>query len=142
MMVDEKDRIIISMLKENSRVSYSEIARKLGISEVAVMKRIKKLESNGVIKKYTVIVDYKKLGYNMVSITGLDALPEYLFSVIEQLKKKDYVEFLAITSGDHSIMVKIIAQDNDELTRIHREIESMQGVHHVRPAIILNVIKE
>ncbi|MCE4607265.1 MAG: Lrp/AsnC family transcriptional regulator [Desulfurococcales archaeon] len=141
-MVDEKDRIIISMLKENSRVSYSEIARKLGISEVAVMKRIKKLESNGVIKKYTVIVDYKKLGYNMVSITGLDALPEYLFSVIEQLKKKDYVEFLAITSGDHSIMVKIIAQDNDELTRIHREIESMQGVHHVRPAIILNVIKE
>ena len=142
MMLDEKDKIIINMLKENSRISYSEIARKLGISEVAVMKRVKKLESNGVIKKYTILVDYKKLGYNMVSITGLDTLPEYLFSTIEELKKKNYVEFLAITSGDHSIMVKIIARNNDELTKIHKEIESMQGVHHVRPAIILNIVKE
>jgi Lrp/AsnC family transcriptional regulator for asnA, asnC and gidA len=141
-MLDEKDKIIIDMLRENSRVSYSEIARKLGISEVAVMKRVKKLETNGVIKKYTVVVDYKKLGYNMVSITGLDTLPENLFSVIEELKLKDYVEFLAITSGDHSIIVKIIARDNDELTKIHREIENIEGVHHVRPAIVLNIVKE
>ncbi|MEB3772596.1 MAG: AsnC family transcriptional regulator, partial [Desulfurococcales archaeon] len=67
-MIDEKDKVIVDMLRENARVSYSEIARKLGISEVAVMKRVKKLEASGVIKKYTVIVDYKKLGYNMVSI--------------------------------------------------------------------------
>jgi Lrp/AsnC family transcriptional regulator for asnA, asnC and gidA len=141
-MIDEKDKVIVEMLRENARVSYSEIARKLGISEVAVMKRVKKLEASGVIKKYTVIVDYKKLGYNMVSITGLDVLPEHLFTVIEELKSKNYVEFLAITSGDHGIIVKIIAKDNEELTRIHREIESLPGVHHVRPAIILNIIKE
>ncbi|MCE4614706.1 MAG: Lrp/AsnC family transcriptional regulator [Desulfurococcales archaeon] len=141
-MPDEKDKIIINMLRENSRISYSEIARKLGISEVAVMKRVKKLESNGIIKKYTILVDYKKLGYNMVSVTGLDTEPEHLFSTIEKLKSKNYVEFLAITSGDHSIIVKIIARDNDELTKIHREIESMLGVHHVRPAIVLNIVKE
>ena len=141
-MIDEKDKVIVDMLRENARISYSEIARKLGISEVAVMKRVKKLEASGVIKKYTVIVDYKKLGYNMISITGLDVLPEHLFTVIEELKKKGYVEFLAITSGDHAIIVKILARDNEELTRIHREIESLPGVHHVRPAIILNVIKE
>ncbi len=141
-MIDDKDLVIINMLKENARTPYSEIARKLGISEVAVMKRVKKLENSGVIRKYTVIVDYKKLGYNMVSITGLEVKPEYLFSAVEELKRKEYVVFLALTSGDHSIIAKIIARDHQELSQLHREIENIPGVYNVRPAIILNVEKE
>ena len=142
MSLDDKDLMIINMLKENSRIPYTDIARKLGISDVAVLKRIRKLEQLGVIKKYTIIVDPKKLGYNAVSITGIDSEPEHLFNVLEELKNKDYVNFLALTSGDHSIIAIIWARDSRELARIHDEISKIHGVKRVCPALILDILKE
>ncbi len=142
MSLDDKDLMIINMLKENSRTPYTDIARKLGISDVAVLKRIRKLEQLGVIKKYTIIVDPKKLGYNAVSITGIDSEPEHLFNVLEELKNKDYVNFLALTSGDHSIIAIIWARDSRELARIHDEISKINGVKRVCPALILDILKE
>ncbi len=142
MSLDDKDLMIINMLKENSRIPYTDIARRLGISDVAVLKRIRKLEQLGVIKKYTIVVDPKKLGYNAVSITGIDSEPEHLFNVLEELKDKDYVNFLALTSGDHSIIAIIWARDSRELARIHDEISKIPGVKRVCPALILDILKE
>ncbi len=96
----------------------------------------------GVIRKYTVIVDPKKLGYKVVSITGIDVEPEYMFNIINRLKEKDYIVYLAITSGDHAIITIIWARDSDEMARIHEEISSMPGVKRVCPAILLDIIKE
>lgn len=141
-MIDEKDVKIINMLLENGRISYSEIAKAIGLSDVAVIKRIRKLEQMGVIRKYTVVIDPKKLGYKVVSITGIDVEPEYMFNIINTLKEKSYVKYLAITSGDHGIMAIIWARDSDDIARIHREIASMNGVKRVCPAIILDIIKE
>ena len=140
-MVDEKDLKIIEKLQKNARASFSEIAKELGISDVAVMKRIRKLEHDGVIRKYTIRVNHKKLGYNMVSLTGLDVEPEHLFSVLKKIAEMDSVKFLALTSGDHGVMAEIWARDQEELAKIHEEIASLPGVHKVRPAIILDVIK-
>ena len=141
-MLDEKDRKILEMLRENARASYSEISRAMGISDVAVIKRIRKLEQLGIIKKYTIIIDPKKLGYNSISITGIDTEPEHIFSVLAFLKEREHVKYLALTSGDHSIMTVIWATDGEELARIHDEISRLPGVRRVCPAIILDVIKE
>ncbi len=141
-MIDEKDKKILEILKGNARASYTEIARSLGISDVAVIKRIRKLEQAGIIKKYTIIVDPKKLGYNAVSITGVDVEPEHMFKVLSFLREKEYVKYLALTSGDHSIIAIIWAKDSNELARIHDEISSLPGVKRVCPAIILDVVKE
>lgn len=142
MMLDEKDLKIIEILRENARTSYTDIARKLGISDVAVLKRIRKLEQLGVIRKYTVIVDPKKLGYTAISITGIDVAPEQLFTVLDKLKNKEYIKFLALTSGDHAIMATVWAKNSRELARIHDEISKMDGVKRVCPAVILDVLKE
>ena len=141
-MLDEKDLKIIEHLMRCSRTATSEIARSLGLSDVAVIKRLRKLEQRGVIKKYTVVVDPKKLGYNFVSITGLDIEPDKLLEVVNLLKGKDYVKYLAITSGDHTVMATIWARDNDEFTRIINELQSLPGVKRVCPAVIVDVIKE
>ena len=58
--LDEKDRKIIEFLKEDSRTPYKEIAKKIGISDVSVKKRIEKLIQNGIIKKFTIEFDLKK----------------------------------------------------------------------------------
>ncbi|MCD6488065.1 MAG: Lrp/AsnC family transcriptional regulator [Desulfurococcales archaeon] len=142
MNLDQKDLKILEILCRNARTTYSEIAKAIGVSDVAVIKRIKKLEQAGVIKKYTVILDPRKLGYKSVSITGINTEPEYLFSVLSYLKEKDYVKYIALTSGDHSIMTIIWARDGDEMARIHEEISKLPGVTKVCPSMVLEVLKE
>ncbi len=141
-ILDEKDLQILRILASNARASFAELGRALGMSDVAVMKRVRKLELQGVIVRYTVEVNPRKLGYNLVSMTGIDVEPQYLFEVLERLKSMDNVKFLAITSGDHSVMAVIWAKDSDELARIHRELSRTTGVKRVCPAVILDVIKD
>ncbi len=140
--IDERDFEILRMLVQNARISYIEIARSMGLSDVAVIKRIKRLESLGVIKGYTAVVDPKKLGYSLISMTGIDVDPEHLFRVVDKLKSLHYIKFIAITSGDHSIMTIIWARDRDELAKIHDEISNIPGVRRVCPAVILDVVKD
>ena len=141
-LLDEKDKKIIELLKKNARTSYNDIAKEIGITNVGVIKRIKKLERTGIIKKYTIVVDYRKLGYEKISITGINTKPESMFKVLEELKKKDYVKFLAITSGDHNLIATILAKDSNEMLKIIKEIEAMEGVEKVYPAIILDIVKD
>jgi len=141
-MIDEKDLKILEILRKNSRTPYSKIAKIVGISDVAVTKRIRKLEQLGLIRKYTVIVDPKKLGYNAVSMTGIDVEPENIFHVLSYLKEKNYVKYLALASGDHVVVATIWGRNGNELAQIHKEIAQLPGVKRVCPAIILDVVKE
>lgn len=102
-MLDEIDLKIIKELTENARKPFRQIALKLGLSDVAVIKRVRKLEAQGVIRRYVPIVNPASLGYNKVSYTGVNVKPEKLFEVVSKLKEKEYVKYLAITSGDHEI---------------------------------------
>lgn len=140
--LDEMDLSILRELAVNARVSYTELARRLGVSDVAVAKRVRRLEELGVVRGYTVVVDHRRLGYNMVSLTGLDVEPEELFKVASKLRGMENIRFLALTSGDHSIMAVIWARNGEELSRIHEELSRLQGVRRVCPAVILEVVKD
>ncbi len=142
MSIDEIDRKILEILVDNSRTPYNDIARKIGLSDVAIIKRVKKLERLGVIKKYTVEIDPFKLGFTKISITGINVEPDALLNVVNTLKDKDYVKYIALTTGDHELIAIIWARDHDELIKIHREIEGIEGVSKVYPAIVLDVVKK
>jgi len=139
--LDEKDQVIVRMLMENGRISFREIARALGISDVAVRKRVLKLERNGVILGYTAVVDPKALGYSVVSLTGVDVEPGELLSLARELASRDYVRSAWITAGDHSIMLEIWAGDESEMEEIIREIGQMPGVIRVCPAVVTERLK-
>ncbi|RLE56348.1 MAG: transcriptional regulator [Thermoprotei archaeon] len=141
-VLDDRDLAILRLLARNARVSFAEIGRVLGLSDVAVLKRVRRLEQLGVIQGYRVVVDPKKLGYSLISITGVDVEPEHLFEVVEYLKELNCVKFLAVTSGDHSVMATIWARSSDELARIHGELARRPGVKRVCPAIVLYTVKE
>ncbi|AIF68470.1 transcriptional regulator [Palaeococcus pacificus DY20341] len=142
MGIDERDRIILDILSKDARTPFTEIAKVLGISETAVRKRVKSLEEKGVIKGYKVEVDPAKLGYGLVSLTGIDTLPEKLFEVAEKVKSFDFVKNLYLTSGDHMIMAEVWAKDGEDLAEIiSTKIGKLEGVIKVCPAIILEKIK-
>ncbi len=139
--IDSKDRQILEYLLANGRMSLKEIGKKLGISDVAVRKRIKKLEKAGIIRGYTVKVSPSALGYTVVSLTGVDVEPGDLIRVARELTSREYVKSAWITAGDHSIMLEIWARDSKEMDEILAEISEMKGVTRVCPAVITQRLK-
>ncbi|MFZ8792139.1 MAG: Lrp/AsnC family transcriptional regulator, partial [Thermosphaera aggregans] len=97
--------------------------------------------SDGVIRRYALIVDPAKIGYKKISFTGINVMPEKLFEIVATLKAKDYVKYLTITSGDHELIAVIWARDGEELLRIHQEILSIEGVLNIYPAILADIVK-
>lgn len=140
-MIDEKDRIIIEMLMKNARTPLTEIARKLGITDVAVKKRIKRLEKEGIILGYGLKINPTRIGYQSIAILGLDVDPEKLLSIANEIKKKEYAKYVALTTGDHVIIAEIWVRDNFELSRIIQEIGKIHGVKSIKPAIVLEILK-
>jgi len=142
-MIDQKDKRIIEILQKNARIPNTEIAKMLGISESTVRKRISDLESKGVIKKYTVIVDPSKIGYNTVTILGVDVDPTKFLDVAKELAKLPETKYVATSTGDHMIMAEIWTKDGQTLAElISNRIGKIGGVKRICPAIILEKIKE
>lgn len=141
-ILDEVDFTIIRELMKNARIHYKKLAKLVDLTDVAVIKRVRRLEKLGVIKKYTAIVDPQILGYSKVSFTGINVKPEKLLDVVKYLKEKKYIKYLAIATGDHNVLSVIWARSAEELSRIHDEIKDIEGVLEVYPLIISEVVKD
>lgn len=139
-MVRISDIDLIKILEEDCRKPFTEIARKFKVSEAAIRKRIKKLLKFGIIK-FTLYVDYKKLGYNYVAIVGIDTYPEHLVKVIEMLKEDKEVKELYSSAGDHMLLVKVIFKNNDDLKNFVKKLEKNKMIKRVCPAIIVEKLK-
>ncbi len=140
-MVRISDLTILEMLKENSRRPFVEIAKVLGVSEAAVRKRVRRLEDKGVIKRYTVEVDYKKLGFEVHTLIGIDTKPEHYIPAIERLKKLREVKSLYTSSGDHMILLECWFKKSEELMEFLKKVKKIEGVTRVCPAVILEKVK-
>jgi len=139
-VVDGKDKTILKMLMENARVPKTHIAKILGVTETAVRKRIAKLEKEKIVLGYKAIINYKTAGLS-ASLTGVDVEPERLWSVISGLKEMEEIKSIMLTTGDHMIMLEIVVESVEELSKIHRKIEELEGVKRICPAIVLDVLK-
>jgi len=140
-MVRLTDLELIKALREDSDRSHVELARIFGVSEAAIRKRIRKLRAEGVIKKFTIEVDIRKLGFEVHTLIGLDASPEKLIHVLENLKNMDTVLGLYTSSGDHMILVECWFKNMEELSSFIKKLNNIDGVVKVCPAIILEKIK-
>ncbi|OYT54293.1 MAG: transcriptional regulator [Candidatus Altiarchaeales archaeon ex4484_2] len=140
-MVRFTDIDLLVLLIRNSRATNVELGKKLGVSETAVRKRIKKLENKGLVKKYTLEVDQKQLGYQLDTLLGIDTQPEKYTRILEGLKNKKHVIQLHSTSGEHTITARCWFRNTAHMAEFTRELEKKQGVLKVTPTIILERIK-
>lgn len=142
-MIDEKDMKILEILRENARTPLTDIATTLGVSESTIRKRVRALEDRGVIKRYTIVVDPAKLGYDSVSFVGLDVEPTHFLDVAIKMTEFPEVRFVATSTGDHMIMTEIWLKDGRELGKfIAEKIGRLEGVQRVCPAVILEKLKD
>ncbi len=140
--IDERDKQILEILCEDSRIPYTKISDELDISEATVRKRVNLMKEKGVINKFTMDLNPSNLGFDMVTFLGLDVEPEHFLNAVEELREIEEVRWVAKSTGDHMIMSEIWAEDNQHLSKIMEEkVGKIKGVRDLCPAIILEKIR-
>ncbi|MBI2654084.1 Lrp/AsnC family transcriptional regulator [Candidatus Woesearchaeota archaeon] len=139
--MDKLDLGIIETLSKNSRTPFMEIARKLKVSESTIRKRVSKLEDEGIIKKYSLVVDTNKIGIAHRALIGVDVTPEKYLDVAKKLAEFDGVKFAASTTGDHMFMLEVWTKNDDELRAVSDKLKGIDGVTRICPAIIKDTLK-
>lgn len=114
-IIDEIDMKILQLLKNNARISLTEIAKKVGLSVMGVKNRINRLEKRRIITNYSASIDYTKLGYDIIAFVGISAEAKKRMEVLKELKKhKEIIELYEVT-GMYDFIAKIIVKDMKEL---------------------------
>ncbi|MEM1992266.1 MAG: Lrp/AsnC family transcriptional regulator [Nitrososphaerota archaeon] len=140
-MVRFTDLDLIKVLIKDSRKTCVELAKIFGVTEAAIRKRIRKLESEKIIKRFTVEVDLKKLGFEVHALIGLDAYPEKLIQVLERLQSMEEILNLYTSSGDHMILIECWFKNMSKLSEFVKKLENIDGITRICPAIILEKIE-
>ncbi|MFX1295459.1 MAG: Lrp/AsnC family transcriptional regulator [Promethearchaeota archaeon] len=126
--MDEIDRKILFFLQANSKIPYHTIGKGLKIAASTVHNRVRKMMSNGVIRRFAAIVDPQKLGLQ-VSWVGINVEPDKLEDVAKELSKNEEIQIIGASYGDHDILLQIICRDAKELADIIRhKIKPLSGV--------------
>lgn len=127
--LDEVDKKILDFLVENTRMPFTEIAHRMGVSAGTIHVRVKKMEDAGIILGSSLVIDYKKLGYNFTTYVGiLLSKSNRTMEVLNILGQNPNVTELCVTSGKYNIFCKIRAKDTDDARRIIYEISDMEDV--------------
>lgn len=137
--LDEIDKQILGMLLDDSRIPLSHISEKAGISSPAIRERIKKLEQKKVIKGYSTIVDYKKLGLGLTAFIGLTmdeskCCQEDIFDELEKLPEVLEAHF---TNGEEDILVKVVTENTETLVLLLGQMNAIDGVNRTKTLIAL-----
>ncbi|MCX6822139.1 MAG: Lrp/AsnC family transcriptional regulator [Candidatus Aenigmarchaeota archaeon] len=140
--MDETDKQIMRELLANSRLSFREIAKRIRVSPVTVLTRIKKLESNGIIKYYATILDHEKLGYDLSAIIELNISKGKLIDIEEEIAKSMNVLGVYDITGASDAIILAKFKTRRELNSFIKKILKMPFVERTNTRVILNTIKE
>ena len=137
--IDGIDKEILRDLMDDARKPILQIANKIGISGAAIHQRLRKLEDAGVIASSKLMVDNKVLGYKTMAFIGiyLDKASSNA-EAVKEIKKIPEVLECHYTTGNWSILIKMICRDNEHLMQLlNKKIQPMDGVSRTETCISL-----
>ncbi|MCB5235949.1 Lrp/AsnC family transcriptional regulator [Niallia circulans] len=140
--LDKIDRHILSLLHENSRISYTDIGKEIGISRVAVQTRVNTLFENGIIEKFTTVINPAKVGKTVSAFFNVDVEPQYLESVANTLADDPAVTSLYHMTGPSKLHMHGIFIDNQEMESfLTNKLYAIKGVVSVDCQILIKRYK-
>ena len=138
--IDGIDKTILRALMKDARTPVLEIARAIGISGAAIHQRLRKIESSGLISGSKFVINPKALGYTTMAFVGifLDKAKSNS-DTIKQLKRIPQVLECHYTTGNWSVLIKILCKDNEHLMSVlNKEIQTISGVSRTETFISLD----
>lgn len=140
--MDKVDLMILSYLKENARMTASDISKEINFSVSSVIERIKKLEKSGVIEKYTVLLNEKKLGNDIVAIMEVKLSDSRYYDAFSRFAVENRnILSCYYLAGDFDFILKVRASSTEGLEKIHREIRGFDGISAVKTNVSLKEVK-
>ncbi|MGQ1891165.1 Lrp/AsnC ligand binding domain-containing protein [Thermophagus sp. OGC60D27] len=140
LQIDSLDKKILSMITQNARIPFLEVARECKVSGAAIHQRIQRLMNMGVIKGSEFIINPAKIGYHTCAFIGIFLKKASLFDkVVKMLEEIPEVVECHYTTGEYAMFVKIFAKSNEHLKRIlHDKLQNIPGIASTETIISLD----
>lgn len=135
--LDKTDIRILKLLANDSRISYAEIAREVHLSRMAVRERVMKMLEEGIIERFTVQLNSKKVGLNTPVCLQVKAVPNKLDDVANALAEYPQIESIYAMTGKNELYADAFVEDVESLEKfIFEEIYKIEGITEVEYNII------
>jgi DNA-binding Lrp family transcriptional regulator len=140
--LDALDIKVLIELQEDARRSLREIAEKLGVAEGTVYNRINKMKKFGIIEKFIPIVNYSKIGFDLIAIIGVTAEGGHLIEIEHILAKEPNVTAVYDVTGEFDVITVAKFKDRESLNAFVKRIAGLEHVIKTYTMLVLNVVKE
>ena len=144
-MIDKTDKRILAVLQQDGRISNQQLAEQVGISPAASWRRLKALTDEGVVRRYTALVDPKKAGFELcvflqisLSSHSRDAMHTFEDAV---RNRPEVLECYAV-AGDPDFLLRVVIEDMETYDRFLEDfLFTLPAIGHVKSNFALREIK-
>ena len=144
--MDQKDKLILEKLKEDANKPIAQLAKELKMPRTTIANRIKKMIESGIIKKFTIAIDYEKVGKPITAFILISFLPNYKISqrqLANLISKIENVYEVYIISGEWDLLLKVRGRSMEEIGKLVLDkIRRMEGVGKTVTCTCFHVVKE
>jgi len=142
MHLDETDVEILKALTLDARLSSRQIAKQCGVSIGTVLSRIKRMENEGVIRGYSVLLDHEKLGYELTVISEMTVSKGRLLEVENEIARLPNVCCVYDVTGLIDAIIVAKFKNREELGKFTKRLLAIPFVERTNTHVVLTTIKE
>ncbi|MFN3622020.1 MAG: Lrp/AsnC family transcriptional regulator [Nitrososphaerales archaeon] len=142
MQLDDVDRRIIKEYLKDARCSYREVAKRIGVAVGTVLSRVKKLEEAKVIKGYSAVIDYSKIGYDITVVTEIVVSKGKLIEVEKSVAEMPGVCAVYDVTGETDAIVVAKFRDRESLSNFTKGLLKMPYIERTNTHVVLSTAKE
>ncbi|MCW4006651.1 MAG: Lrp/AsnC family transcriptional regulator [Candidatus Bathyarchaeota archaeon] len=142
MELTDVDTKILKALLEDARYSSRQIAKNVGVSVGTVLSRIKKMEDEGLIQGYSVILDHEKLGYQLTVVTEITVAKGKLVETEREISKIPGVCSVYDVTGLTDAVIVAKFRNREDLGDFTKKLLHLPFVERTNTHVVLNAVKE
>ena len=138
-VLDKTDLRILEILTQDAKKPYTEVAKKVNVSQGTVHVRMNKMEEAGIVEKNTLRLNYTKLGYDVCAFIGIYLEKSGLYDrVLAKLKDIPEITNIHYTTGNYAMFIKIHCRDTNHLKAVlHDKMQKVEGIERTETIISL-----
>lgn len=142
--MDSFDNKILSLLMDDGRMTWADLASQVGLSSPAVADRVNRLIKKGIIKGFGTILDPERAGLTCTAFIAVTLeKPEHRAPFLQQVMELDDIQECHHVAGDYDYLLKVRCRNTKDLDRvISLELKSQPGVAKTRTTIVMGTYKE
>lgn len=141
--MDAVDRALLDLLQEEGKSSLAKLGETVGLGAPAVLERLRKLESAGIITGYSATLDGKRLGLDITAFVGVSInYPKDISAFLAKVTTRPEVLECHHVTGSHTLLLKVKTENTASLERVISALREVEGVTRTETMIVLSTAAE